>query len=81
MIAWFARNSVAANLLMWAIIIGGLVSLSRGITLEVFPPAEPDTLTVNVVLRGATPEDVELGVAVEPEVEGHVLQRDGHLLT
>ena len=67
MISWFARNSVAANLLMWGIIIGGLVSLSRGITLEVFPPAQPDTISVNVVLRGATPEDVELGVAVRIE--------------
>lgn len=67
MIAWFARNSVAANLLMWGILIGGLVALSRGITLEVFPPAEPDTISVNVTLRGATPEDVELGVAVRIE--------------
>ncbi|MDH3337000.1 MAG: efflux RND transporter permease subunit, partial [Gammaproteobacteria bacterium] len=67
MIAWFARNSVAANLLMWGIIIGGVVALSRGITLEVFPPAEPDTISVSVTLRGATPEDVELGVAVRIE--------------
>ena len=67
MISWFARNSVAANLLMWGIIIGGVVSLSRGITLEVFPPAQPDTISVNVVLRGATPEDIELGVAVRIE--------------
>ena len=26
LIAWFARNSVAANLLMWILLIGGLIS-------------------------------------------------------
>ena len=24
LIAWFARNSVAANLLMWLLVVGGL---------------------------------------------------------
>ena len=27
-VAWFARNTVAANLLMFAILIGGLMSVS-----------------------------------------------------
>jgi len=26
LIAWFARNSVAANLLMWLLVVGGLFS-------------------------------------------------------
>ena len=67
MISWFARNSVAANLLMITIIIGGLLALNNGVRLEIFPNAEPDTVTVSVPLRGATPEDVELGVAVRIE--------------
>jgi multidrug efflux pump subunit AcrB len=67
MISWFARNSVAANLLMFAIIIGGLVSLKNGVRLEVFPDFALDTVSVQVPLRGATPEDVELGVAVRIE--------------
>ncbi|MBT8077764.1 MAG: efflux RND transporter permease subunit, partial [Gammaproteobacteria bacterium] len=67
MISWFARNSVAANLLMVTIIIGGLLALNNGVRLEIFPNAEPDTVTVSVPLRGATPEDVELGVAVRIE--------------
>lgn len=67
MIAWFARNSVAANLLMVSIVIGGILALHDGIRLEIFPPSEPDTVTVSVPLRGATPEDVELGVAVRIE--------------
>jgi multidrug efflux pump subunit AcrB len=67
MISWFARNSVAANLLMVTIIIGGIISLRNGVRLEIFPFSDPDTVTVSVPLRGATPEDVELGVAVRIE--------------
>jgi len=67
MISWFARNSVAANLLMVSILLGGVLALTQGIRLEVFPPSDPDTITVQVPLRGATPEDVELGVAVRIE--------------
>jgi len=67
MISWFAKNSVAANLLMVSIIIGGVLALRDGVRLEVFPRSEPDTVTVSVPLRGATPEDVELGVAVRIE--------------
>lgn len=67
MISWFARNSVAANLLMVSIILGGLIAITKGVRLEVFPPVEPDTINVTVPLRGATPEDVELGVAVRIE--------------
>jgi multidrug efflux pump subunit AcrB len=67
MISWFARNSVAANLLMFAIIIGGFVALNNGVRLEVFPDFTLDQVNVQVPLRGATPEDVELGVAVRIE--------------
>jgi multidrug efflux pump subunit AcrB len=67
MISWFARNSVAANLLMVSIILGGIIAISSSGRLDVFPPVEPDTVTVSVPLRGATPEDVELGVAVRIE--------------
>ncbi|MDH5455227.1 MAG: efflux RND transporter permease subunit, partial [Gammaproteobacteria bacterium] len=67
MIGWFARNSVAANLLMVTILAGGVLAMAKGVRLEVFPPSDPDTITVQVPLRGATPEDVELGVAVRIE--------------
>ena len=67
MISWFARNSVAANLLMVSIIAGGILALKDGVRLELFPHSDPDTVTVSVPLRGATPEDVELGVAVRIE--------------
>ncbi|MBT8096035.1 MAG: efflux RND transporter permease subunit, partial [Woeseia sp.] len=67
MIAWFAKNSVAANLLMISILAGGVLSMTNGVRLEIFPPSDPDTIEVAVQLRGATPEDIELGVAVRIE--------------
>ncbi|MEO0575915.1 MAG: efflux RND transporter permease subunit [Pseudomonadota bacterium] len=67
MIAWFARNSVAANLLMMVILAGGLVAINKGVTFEVYPPSDPEVVTVTVPLRGATPQDVELGIAVRIE--------------
>jgi multidrug efflux pump subunit AcrB len=67
MIAWFARNSVAANLLMLSIVIGGLVAVNHWVRLEAFPPFDVDTISVSVSLRGASPEDIELGAAVRIE--------------
>ncbi|KZN31737.1 efflux RND transporter permease subunit [Pseudoalteromonas luteoviolacea] len=67
MIAWFTRNSVAANLLMISILFGGLFALSTKIPLEVFPSFETDRISISMTLRGATPEDVEQGVAIRIE--------------
>ncbi|MDP5134184.1 MAG: efflux RND transporter permease subunit [Paraglaciecola sp.] len=67
MIAWFAKNHVAANLLLISIVLAGLFSLSTKIPLEVFPSFEADTISVSVSLRGSTPEDVEKGVAIRIE--------------
>ena len=46
-IAWFARHRVAANLLMVAIVAGGMLTLPT-ITREVFPDITPDLLTVRI---------------------------------
>lgn len=67
MITWFARNHVAANLLMLSIFLAGLVSLNRNIPLEVFPSIELDMINIAVSLRGATPEDIEQGVSIRIE--------------
>lgn len=67
MIAWFARNDVAANLLMISLLFVGLFSLSSQIPLEVFPSFQTDRINVAVSLRGATPEDVEQGVTIRIE--------------
>ena len=67
MIAWFAKNSVAANLLMVSIVFAGLFSLTTLIPLEVFPTFESERVSVNVSLRGSAPEDVEQGVTIRIE--------------
>ena len=68
MIAFFARNGVAANLLMAAIVISGLVTLwMRKIPIEVFPESESRMISVSVPYRGATPEEVEETIVVRIE--------------
>ncbi len=67
MIAWFARNGVAANLLMAAIFAWGLHAVFQQIPLEVFPSFELDVITVRVPFLGAAPAEVEEGVTVKIE--------------
>ncbi|WP_417594336.1 efflux RND transporter permease subunit [Oceanospirillum sp.] len=64
MIAWFARNHVAANLMMISILLAGIFFLVKKVPLEVFPSIEFDQVNVSVSLRGASPEDMEQGVAI-----------------
>ena len=47
-IAWFARNGVAANLLMVAILADGLWSLFSQIIFQRFPDIPDRTVTVSV---------------------------------
>ena len=67
MIAWFTKNHVAANLLLVTLLLSGLFSLSTKIPIEVFPSFETDMISIQVSLRGATPEDVEQGVTIRIE--------------
>ncbi len=67
MIDWFARNSVAANLLMLVILFLGTYALAERITLEIFPEFERDAITVHMSYRGATPAEVEEAVVVRIE--------------
>tara|TARA_B100000676_G_C18078901_1_gene849740 strand:+ start:586 stop:3804 length:3219 start_codon:yes stop_codon:yes gene_type:complete len=71
LIAWFARNHVAANLLMFFIIILGLYSLLT-IKRETFPEVNTGMINVQVLYRGGAPEEVERSVVVKIEeaVEG-----------
>jgi multidrug efflux pump subunit AcrB len=66
-IAWFARNGVAANLLMCVILLTGLHAVTQRIPLEVFPSFELDIININVPFRGATPEDAEEAVVTRIE--------------
>ena len=74
MIAWFARNSVAANLLMAFIAVSGVIGLSN-IRGEDFPLVALDMLTVEVPYLGAAPEEVEEGVCIR--IEEAILGIDG----
>jgi len=67
LIAWFARNSVAANLLMVFIIAWGLSTLATRVPLEVFPSFELENVNVVVPFRGASPSEVEEGVTIKIE--------------
>ena len=66
LIAWFASNHVAANLLMWLIIAFGVVSASS-IRKQTTPDFELNTVTVNVPYLGAAPQEVEEGVVIKIE--------------
>ncbi|QYJ83176.1 efflux RND transporter permease subunit [Shewanella aegiceratis] len=65
-IAWFARNSVAANLLMFALLIGGLFSTVL-INKEVFPSFELNYLQITVAYPGAAPQEIEEGINIKIE--------------
>jgi multidrug efflux pump subunit AcrB len=65
-IAWFASNGVAANILMVFIIIVGLLTLG-GIKQEVFPEVTPDAITIAVLYPGAAPAEVEEAVVIRIE--------------
>ncbi|MBF0381389.1 MAG: efflux RND transporter permease subunit [Magnetococcales bacterium] len=67
MIDWFARNGVAANLLMIAILALGGWSMSQRIPLEVFPEFERDIVNITVAYRGASPEEVEEAAVIRIE--------------
>ena len=70
-IAWMARNSIAANLLM-IILLGGGVFMAFQVQKEVFPEFELDFIDVDVSYPGASPEEVEQGILqpVEAAVRG-----------
>jgi len=73
-IAWFARNDVAANLLMILIVALGAMAISQRIPLEIFPSFEADMVRINVPFRGATPTEVESGVILRVEEALHNLE-------
>ena len=71
LIHWFVHNSVAANLLMMILMVGGLLALPR-IHQEEFPTLDVDAVSVRVPYLGAAPTEVESAVCirVEEAVEG-----------
>ncbi|QYJ85579.1 efflux RND transporter permease subunit [Shewanella mesophila] len=65
-IAWFARNGVAANLLMVILLVGGLFSTVL-INKEVFPSFELNYLQISVAYPGAAPQEIEEGINIKIE--------------
>ncbi len=58
LIAWFARNPVAANLVMLFLIIGGLIA-GRSLAVQLYPYFDLRTITVTVPAPGSSPKEVE----------------------
>jgi multidrug efflux pump subunit AcrB len=65
-IAWFAHNPVAANLLMLIILLTGLGS-ALNIQRAMFPAFDIDIVFVEVAYPGAAPEEVEQGLVLKIE--------------
>ena len=65
-IAWFAQNHVAANLLMVLILALGIMT-SFTIRKQVTPDFKLDIISVRVPYLGAAPEEVEEGVVIKIE--------------
>jgi len=70
-IAWMAKHSIAANLLM-ILLIGGGIWTAFNIQKEVYPQFDLDVINVNVSYPGAAPSEVEQGILrpVESAIRG-----------
>ena len=70
-ISWFVRNPVAANLLMFFLVVCGLLG-ALVVNQEEFPNIDVRAVSVSVPYLGAAPEEVEKAVCVRVEeaIEG-----------
>ncbi|MCW8091515.1 efflux RND transporter permease subunit [Alteromonas sp. ASW11-130] len=65
-IAWFARNSVAANLLMAFLIIMGIFGYNT-IQRQMFPNIEINYIEINAQYPGASPQEIEESILIKIE--------------
>ena len=65
-IAWFAANSVAANLLMLSIIFLGIMSFDK-LRKEAFPPMPSDSVRISMVYNSGDAKLSEEGIAIKIE--------------
>ena len=70
-IGWFARNTVAANLLMAFLVCGGVLA-AFSVTSDIFPEITLDRVQIEVPYLGAAPEEVEeaVNVRIEEAIQG-----------
>ena len=67
MISFFARNDIATNILMVAILIfAGWLAFDK-IPYEVYPNQHFNEVRINVPYRGSSPTDVERNVSIPIE--------------
>jgi len=66
LIAWFARNSIAANLLMAFILLGGLFTVQT-IDKQMFPQIKINWISYAAPYPGAAPQEVEEGITIKIE--------------
>lgn len=66
LIFFWARNKVAANFLMFALLVGGIVTWIK-LKKEIFPEISSNYITVQTPYPNATPEEVEKGVCLPIE--------------
>lgn len=59
MIEWFAKNHVAANLMMFGIMIMGFVAVKSEIALELMPDFQLGIVSITTVLPGGNPKSIE----------------------
>jgi len=65
-IAWFARNTIAANLLMAFILIGGFLTIQT-IDKQMFPQVKINWISYTAPYPGAAPQEVEEGITIKIE--------------
>ena len=65
-IAWFARNPVAANLLMWSMPISGVLAWPA-LRQEMFPDIDLEVVTIQAPYPGASPAEVEEALCMRIE--------------
>jgi len=66
LIAWFAENQVAANLMMLLVVVAGLFSL-QSTRKELIPNISLDKVSISVAFLGASPKEVEKSICIRIE--------------
>ena len=66
MIAWWAKNTVAANLLWVGILLAGIFSF-MSMEREVNPTFQINTVVVNASWPGAAPQEIEEQIVIRIE--------------
>ncbi|MGH8547917.1 MAG: efflux RND transporter permease subunit, partial [Methylococcales bacterium] len=73
LLAWFAANPVAANLLMILIFLGGIISV-RNTVKQAYPRFAPEAIRIAAEYPGAGPAEIEESVCIPIEEAIHDLE-------